>query len=136
MTMPFKLGLIALLALAVLVGTVAGRSQPKSSAALLPTLVPTPIPTPSPGHVVIADTGNPAQPARYVPSTIAVSLGQTVTWTNESSGVHSVTANNGTFDSGALSAGATFQWTPKKSGVYPYADIFFPNINGVVIVHP
>lgn len=44
----------------------------------------------------------------------------TVVWTNEGSAVHTVTAVNGTFDSGDLAPGETFEFTFEELGANDY----------------
>lgn len=134
--MLFKLGLVSVFVLAVLVGTLAGRAQTKTSALPPPTLLPTAIPTPAAAHVDIVTSGKQSPPAVYLPTLLTVRAGQTVTWTNKSSGDHSATANSGSFDSGALSPGETYTWTPKAAGTYSYSDIFYPDIAGAIDVRP
>jgi plastocyanin len=65
-------------------------------------------------QVRITDTG-------FVPASIMISPGDSVHWTNEASGPHTVTASNGAFDSGSLAAGAGFSITVSKAGTYAYA---------------
>jgi nitrite reductase (NO-forming) len=65
-----------------------------------------------------ADTENPPD---YSPNVLMVPLGATVTWTNNDPGmVHTVTAANGSFDSGMLAAGETFSYTFDQPGDFDY----------------
>jgi len=60
-------------------------------------------------------------PADYSVNELMVPLGATVTWTNDDPGmVHSVTAADGSFDSGMLSTGQTFSFTFDKPGDFDY----------------
>lgn len=66
-----------------------------------------------------AETENPPD---YAPNVLMVPLGATVTWTNNDPGmVHTVTAVDGSFDSGMLSTGQTFSYTFDKPGDFDYA---------------
>lgn len=57
----------------------------------------------------------------YVPASLSVPSGSTVTWTNEDDASHTVSADDGnTFDSSALGQGATFQFTAGAPGTYTY----------------
>lgn len=61
----------------------------------------------------------------YDPSTLTVSVGTTVTWTNKDNVVHSVTsgtpgAPDGIFDSGSMANGTTFSYTFNTAGTHPY----------------
>lgn len=48
---------------------------------------------------------------KYEPATLSVTAGTTVTWTNNGAAPHTVTAADGSWDSGNLDAGATFSKT-------------------------
>jgi plastocyanin len=45
---------------------------------------------------------------KFVPAEVTIPAGSTVIWTNKDSAKHSVTADNGAFDSGTMEQGATF----------------------------
>ncbi|HEX4364042.1 MAG TPA: hypothetical protein VHZ75_05780 [Solirubrobacteraceae bacterium] len=69
------------------------------------------------------------------PKTIDVITGDSVTWTNESARVHTVTADDGAFDSGRLSMSDTFTRRFTSPGVVAYHCTLHPSIQGVVVVH-
>jgi plastocyanin len=56
----------------------------------------------------------------FSPNKITVPVGATVVWTHKGQKPHTVTADDGAFDSGKLDAGGTFQQTFGKSGEFPY----------------
>ena len=56
----------------------------------------------------------------FDPKTLTVSVGTTVTWTNQESTIHTVTADDGAFDSKDLAQGAKFSFTFSQPGTYPY----------------
>jgi plastocyanin len=56
----------------------------------------------------------------FGPATLDVAVGTTVTWTNKDSTNHTVTANDGSFDSKAISSGATFTQTFATAGTFAY----------------
>ena len=56
----------------------------------------------------------------FVPTEMHVAPGATVLWTNSSPLAHTVTADDGAYDSGSLDAGATFTWVFDAPGVYTY----------------
>lgn len=78
----------------------------------------------------------------FSPNTIKVVLGvnSTVVWTNDDGSPHTVTANDGTFDSGNLapassgSPGGTYTFTFTKPGTYTYHCTYHPWMTGTVIV--
>ena len=69
--------------------------------------------TTAPAEVSAVDTA-------FEPRELAVSPGTTVVWTNEGSLPHTVTADDGSFDSGTLEPGETFQFIFETAGEYPY----------------
>jgi plastocyanin len=75
----------------------------------------------------------------YQPNPIQVSVGATVTWTNDDSQPHTATSGenvtpDGTFDSGILAPAATFEHTFTAAGEYPYFCLLHPNMVGTVSV--
>jgi plastocyanin len=71
----------------------------------------------------------------YQPNPVTVQAGQTVTWTWEDQGnQHSVTADDGSFESCLQSAGSTFTTTFAKAGTYPYHCSIHPQMKGSVTV--
>ena len=56
----------------------------------------------------------------FSPATLNVVVGTKVTWTNNDSVTHTVTAIQGAFDSNDLSPGSTFSFTFTKAGTYAY----------------
>jgi plastocyanin len=71
----------------------------------------------------------------FRPSTVTVTPGTTVAWTNQDSTAHTATANNGTtFDTGSIQHGQTKTFTFTKPGTYAYRCAIHPFMNGTVIV--
>lgn len=72
----------------------------------------------------------------YFPETITVVIGvnNTVTWTNNDDSTHTVTADNGAFDSGYLNQGQTWSYTFTTPGTYTYHCTIHPWMTGTVIV--
>jgi len=68
------------------------------------------------------------------PQHLDVLLGDTVTWTNDSVRTHTVTADNGAFDSGRVVPTATFTRTFTALGDTPYHCVLHPFIRGDVQV--
>jgi plastocyanin len=60
------------------------------------------------------------QDSRFEPREVSVPAGTTVVWTHAGSLFHTVTADDGAFDSGALTGGDTFEFTFDQAGTYPY----------------
>jgi len=56
----------------------------------------------------------------FAPGDITVSAGTTVTWVNEDGAPHTVTADDGSFNSGNLNTGDEFSFTFDEPGTYAY----------------
>src|SRR5438552_11585928 len=56
----------------------------------------------------------------YDPPTLTVNVGDKVTWKNSGEDVHTVTSDDGSFDSGDVKAGASWSYTFTKPGTYTY----------------
>ena len=56
----------------------------------------------------------------FLPGAVRVIAGQPVHWTNTSFAQHTITADDGSFDSGLMSAGDTFDMVFDLPGIYQY----------------
>jgi plastocyanin len=57
----------------------------------------------------------------FDPKAVTVKVGQKITWTNDDSTDHNVTANSGAdFKSDNFGQGGTFSFTPTKAGTIKY----------------
>lgn len=72
--------------------------------------------------------------ADYSPPQLSVLTGSTVMWHNESSRVHTVTAEDGSFDSGRVAIGQEYSHGFDRPGAYPYYCRLHPTIRGRVEV--
>jgi plastocyanin len=70
----------------------------------------------------------------FKPDTLNILAGTTVTWRNNDSAIHTVTAGDNSFTSGSLSSGATFSYTFTKTGTFEYHCQIHPSMAGKVIV--
>jgi plastocyanin len=70
----------------------------------------------------------------FTPPTIEAKVGQQVTWKNHDPADHTVTAENGSFDSGTMAAGGTFKATFHSPGEYRYICELHPGMTGRVLV--
>lgn len=87
-------------------------------------------PTPQPGLVSIDDAQG------FTPSTVFIKAGQSVTWANQGTTLHTATADDRSWDSGALDPGKTWSHTFSDSGTYTYfsaTDVTF-GANGARLV--
>lgn len=70
----------------------------------------------------------------FVPDTITVAVGTTITWTNKDSAPHTVSSRDGVFESGTMSRNATFSYTFEQSGTFEYYCKFHPYMTAKIIV--
>jgi plastocyanin len=68
------------------------------------------------------------------PNPINISVGSTVMWMNSDARAHTVTADNGAFNSGPIAAGDRFSYAFPSAGTFTYHDATDPNMTGVVNV--
>lgn len=114
----------------ITVRTAAGATPPPPPPAT-PTPPPTaPPPTPAPGSNTVAVVD-----FAFNPTPIDVVAGATVTWINNGAAIHTVTASDGSFDSGFMAAGGgRFQRRFSTPGTFPYLCALHPSMTGVVRV--
>lgn len=70
----------------------------------------------------------------FDPPLLALAVGTTVTWTNQDPVGHTVTADQGEFDSGTLANGKTFSQTFDKAGTYRYHCNIHGQMRGIIAV--
>lgn len=72
----------------------------------------------------------------FSPASVTVSVGDTVTWTNNDAGIpHTVSSDSGSeLASGQLAGGASYQKTFTSAGSYAYHCDIHPSMTGLVIV--
>jgi len=73
-------------------------------------------------------------PADYSVNVLRIKPGTTVTWTNEDAMLHTVTAADGSFDSGFLEEGDTWSYTFEDIGEFEYFCLPHPWMKAKVIV--
>lgn len=64
----------------------------------------------------------------FEPSTLNVKVGDVVEWNNKDIFTHTVTANDGSFDSGPIAPGSSWQTTIRKTGTIAYHCRPHPNM--------
>jgi plastocyanin len=73
---------------------------------------------------------------RYDPTSLSVSVGTTVTWTNNGSTTVTVTSADGLFDYETLGPGGSFSYTFDTPGTFRYFCVPYPHMKGVITVTP
>jgi plastocyanin len=70
----------------------------------------------------------------FTPDSRSAKVGDSVKWTNEDGATHTVTADDGAFDSGNLAAGKAFSFTFDKAGTFAYHCNVHQSMKGTVTV--
>jgi len=82
---------------------------------------------------IVANSSNLTTTA-YSPNPISISVGGTVTWTNNDVVAHTATADDGSWNSGSVAAGGRFSRTFPTAGTFPYHCTIHPGMIGTVSV--
>jgi amicyanin len=70
----------------------------------------------------------------FVPATLTVKRGDTVTWTNHDEEPHTIAANDGSFHSPGMDANGTYSYTFTTPGTFDYICSIHPFMHGTVVV--
>jgi plastocyanin len=70
----------------------------------------------------------------FVPKTVTINAGDSVTWRNADTRDHQVVANSGAFASPVLHAGQTYTFNFDRGGTHNYHDALYPTHKGTVVV--
>jgi plastocyanin len=70
----------------------------------------------------------------FAPSRMEITAGTTVVWTNNDPLVHTITADDGSWDSGAIEPGKTWSHTYSQPGEYAFHCTPHPFMKGVIVV--
>jgi plastocyanin len=72
---------------------------------------------------------------QFQPAEVTVGVGDTVTWTNDDSVAHDVTADSfSSGESGGMAGGDTFEQTFDEAGTFDYVCTVHPGMEGTVVV--
>ncbi|MGI8483484.1 MAG: ScyD/ScyE family protein [Thermomicrobiales bacterium] len=121
------------------------------SKCISPTPTPAPAATPGTGNATpVAPENGAGTPApaenptsglsveivnfAFTPDTLQVATGAKVTWTNNDTSAHTVTAKDGSFDSGNLNPGESFSFTFTQAGNFDYVCNYHPNMTATIVV--
>lgn len=69
----------------------------------------------------------------FSPPSLQVNINSTVTWINDDNMVHTVTSDNGSFDSGDIGPGSRFSYTFTSTGTFGYHCIHHSGMVGTII---
>ena len=96
-------------------------------ATTVPATLPPGTPAPATASVMI-------MAMQFQPGSVTIAAGGTVTWTNHDTAPHTVTADDGSYDSGMLRTGNTWSRTFTTPGTYRYHCDFHPEMVATVVV--
>jgi len=125
------LAVLALLAVGALVAAGCGGSSNNNQSGSPTT---TAAATTTAGGASGGSTTATIQNFAFHPATVNAKAGQKVTWSNDDSTTHTVTADDGSFDSGNLSPGKSFSTTLAKSGTVKYHCSIHSFMHGTISV--
>ena len=81
-----------------------------------------------------AGTSVSIQDFSFQPATLSVPVGASVTWTNNDTTSHTVTADDGSFDSGPVAPGMTFTQVFATAGTFTYHCKIHPSMTASITV--
>jgi plastocyanin len=84
-------------------------------------------PAPSAPAVAIKDFA-------FAPATMTITAGQTLRFVNRDGEAHTVTAKDGSFDSGGLDTGDSWTHRFDRAGTYAYFCSLHPYMKGAIVV--
>ncbi|MBX6380129.1 plastocyanin [Thermoflavifilum aggregans] len=70
----------------------------------------------------------------FSPSSLTIAKGTTIKWTNQDPVTHTVTEDNGKFDSGNLPYGQSYSYTFSDTGTYHYHCSIHTYMKGTIVV--
>ena len=74
------------------------------------------------------------QDFQFQPARLEIAAGMTVVWTNNGQVTHTVTAENGSFDSGSIEPGQRRSITFARAGTFPFHCTPHPFMRGLIVV--
>jgi plastocyanin len=69
----------------------------------------------------------------FTPAQLTIEVGETVTWNNTDSMLHTVTSDDGLFDAN-VQPGSSFTYTFDTAGTYAYVCTIHPGMTGTIVV--
>jgi plastocyanin len=114
-------------------GKVVVKGGTAAAAAPKPKPSPTPKPVSKPPTSATA-VGAEIRDFAFAPANLSVPVGSTVTWRNTGEAPHTVTAEDGSFDSDMIAAGGSWARKFETAGSFSYFCAFHPDMAGTVTV--
>ena len=123
----------SLFAIGLAVAACSGSSASPSTA---PSIAPSVAPSASAGGGGGTGTAVTIKGFAFNPATLSVTVGQTVTWTNEDDASHTVTFDSGGAASDKLGKGATYSQTFTTAGTFAYHCAIHTSMKATITVTP
>lgn len=140
--LPVRRGLTVLVLLvsgALIAAGCGGGSDDSDGGSASPATTASPSPTPT--TAAPDDNGGAAGAAvakienfAFDPKQITAKVGETVTWKNDDGATHTITANDGSFDSGNLASDKSFSQTFDTAGTFRYHCAIHSSMIATVVV--
>ena len=114
-----------------------GQAAPVPTPTQPPVPVPTPFPSPTPAPSPAPAPGAVAVTIGddfFSPTSVTVTAGATVTWTNAGRSEHTVTFATGGYNSGNMAPGATYSVTLSTPATYSYVCAYHSKMTGRITV--
>jgi plastocyanin len=125
-----RIGLLVCAAVALAAAGCGSSDSGSSTSATQAPAATTPAASSSGGAVAIK-----MQNIAFDPKSVSVKVGQKVTWTNDDTVAHNVTATSGgDFKSKDFNQGGTFSFTPTKAGTVKYVCTLHPGMEATLTV--
>ena len=70
----------------------------------------------------------------FSPASLTVVAGSNVTWMNDDTVIHTVTATDGSFNSGDIAIGSSYSKTFSTAGTINYSDTHNTNMTGMLVI--
>src|SRR5262245_33605920 len=86
------------------------------------------------------NNGNGSSPTIHMKNSVfsaanvSISAGTNVVWMNDDTKVHTVTADDGSFNSGDIQPGSSYNYTFKSNGTFAYHDTHNSSMTGIITV--
>ena len=74
------------------------------------------------------------QNSAFLPATLTVPVNSKVTWVNDDNVIHTVTAADGSFNSGDIAEGSSYSRTFATTGTIKYYDSHTHSMTGILVV--
>ena len=124
---PLKKRILFFMIAVLFIATLVACSAPNNKTNTLPTAGPSNVPTQSGATVSIENF-------TFVPASVTIKVGDTVTWTNNDTAAHTVAIDQLNVTSDSLEQGATYSFKFATAGTYNYHCGVHPSMTGTVVV--